>query len=107
MRPSGSLEIEGEQKQSEVFEEADPPRGQEEAAASHVPHNPWLLRCDRHQLTRLAAGALGSAGGGSGHDSAPPQSEGGERERGGGGRRGREGEGCPAGAKPSQPWNGL
>ncbi|XP_043244577.1 inositol hexakisphosphate kinase 1-like [Amphibalanus amphitrite] len=74
MRPSGSLEIEGEQKQPQVFEEAEP-RG-DEAAAGHVPHNPWLLRCDRNQLTQLAAGALGSGssgGGSSGHCAAPPQ----------------------------------
>lgn len=69
MRPSGSLEIEGEQKQAQVFEEAEPRSGDEAAAAGHVPHNPWLLRCDRDQLTRLAAGALSSAG--SSRDSTP------------------------------------
>ena len=94
MRPSGSLEIEGEQKQPQVFEEADP-RG-DEAASSGVPHNPWLLRCDRDQLTRLAAGALSSGGGGaSSHDSTPPQSEAGSgreqagRAEGGGEAAGR------------------
>ena len=89
MRPSGSLEIEGEQKQPQVFEEADP-RG-DEAAAGRVPHNPWLLRCDRNQLTQLAAGALssvsgsGSSGGSSSHCSAPPphSEEPGRRREGG------------------------
>ncbi|XP_037068736.1 inositol hexakisphosphate kinase 1-like [Pollicipes pollicipes] len=46
MRPSGSLEIEGEHKQSQVFEEADQ-RQDEPGAAGRVPHNPWLLRCGR------------------------------------------------------------
>ena len=109
MRPSGSLEIEGEQKQPQVFEEADP-RG-DEAASSGVPHNPWLLRCDRDQLTRLAAGALSSGGGASSHDSTPPQSETGPgreqggRAEGGGEAAGRESH--PAGAKPSQRWSGT
>ena len=89
MRPSGSLEIEGEQKQPQVFEEAEP-RG-DEAAASRVPHNPWLLRCDRNQLTQLAAGALSSGSEGSSsssHCSAPPQSEPGARRELGTAREG-------------------